>query len=343
MASIQDYKPIIIESLDILRKREIANKETFKARAYAKVISQLKYHSDPITNLDNLQSIQGIGEKITKKIKEILETGELKVAERAKEIYQIDALDALQKIYGVGPSKANQLIASGINSISKLREELKNDSKILNDKQRIGLKYYDDLLERIPRNEMEQHRDRILGSLPEEMKEFQTELVGSFRRNAESSGDIDVLIRVPKNIPSKMVCQYFYDYVQHLIDKKYIIEILALGEHKCMAICRIGGGKARRLDLLMTPDEEYAYSLLYFTGSDRFNVAFRQYTLQKGYTLNEHRLTPLNDDVPIPPYMTSEKDIFRFLKLRYIDPSQRVDNKQIIQVIYKPKIHHSSP
>jgi hypothetical protein len=48
MASIQDYKPIIIESLDILRKREIANKETFKARAYAKVISQLKYHSDPI-------------------------------------------------------------------------------------------------------------------------------------------------------------------------------------------------------------------------------------------------------------------------------------------------------
>lgn len=93
----------------------------------------------------------------------------------------------------------------------------------------------------------------------------------------------------------------------------------------------------------MTPDEEYAYSLLYFTGSDRFNVAFRQYTLQKGYTLNEHRLTPLNDDVPIPPYMTSEKDIFRFLKLRYIDPSQRVDNKQIIQVIYKPKIHHSSP
>ena len=68
MASIQDYKPIIIESLDILRKREIANKETFKARAYAKVISQLKYHSDPITNLDNLQSIQGIGEKITKKM-----------------------------------------------------------------------------------------------------------------------------------------------------------------------------------------------------------------------------------------------------------------------------------
>lgn len=343
MASIQDYKPIIIESLDILRKREIANKETFKARAYAKVISQLKYHSDPITNLDDLQSIQGIGDKITKKIKEILETGELKVAERAKEIYQIDALDDLQKIYGIGPSKANQLIASGINTISKLREELKKDSKILNDKQRIGLKYYEDLLERIPRNEMEQHRDRILGSLPEEMKEFQTELVGSFRRNAESSGDIDVLIRVPKNIPSKMVCQYFYDYVQHLIDEKYIIEILALGEHKCMAICRIGGLKARRLDLLMTPDDEYAYSLLYFTGSDRFNVAFRQYALQKGYTLNEHRLTPLNNDVTIPPYMTTEKDIFRFLKLRYIDPPQRIDNKQIIPAVYKPKIHHSSP
>ncbi len=343
MASIQDYKPIIIESLDILRKREIANKETFKARAYAKVISQLKYHSDPITNLNDLQSIQGIGDKISKKIKEILETGELKVAERAKELYPIEALDALQKIYGVGPSKANQLIESGIKSISQLREELKKNSKLLNDKQRIGLKYYEDLLERIPRSEMEQHQHRILGSLPDEMKEFQTELVGSFRRNAESSGDIDVLIRVPKDIPSEKVCQYFYDYVQHLIDEKYIIEVLALGEHKCMAICRIGGLKARRLDLLMTPDEEYAYSLLYFTGSDRFNVGFRQHALQKGYTLNEHRLTPLYSDIPVPPYMKTENDIFRFLKLRYIDPSQRVDDKQIIPVVYRPKIHTSLP
>ena len=88
----------------------------------------------------------------------------------------------------------------------------------------------------------------------------------------------------------------------------------------------------------MTPDNEYAYALLYFTGSDKFNVAFRQYATNKGYTLNEHTLTPLRSDLPVPPYMENEKDIFNFLGLRYIEPSRRVDEKQII-----PKARRQMP
>ena len=115
-----------------------------------------------------------------------------------------------------------------------------------------------------------------------------------------------------------------------------------------MAICRRDKTSvARRLDLLMTPEEEYAYSILYFTGSDRFNVAFRQHALEKGYTLNEHALTVVNPStkaaVPpnehaltnvspgpkaVPP-MESEEDIFRFLGLRYVLPTERIDGKQI--------------
>jgi DNA polymerase lambda len=334
----QNVKQIIIDSLDILRKREISKKETFKARAYAKVITQLKNYDQPITSFEDVQSIHGIGEKISEKIKEILETGKLKVAERAMELYPIDALDTLQNIYGVGPSKANELITQGIMNIQQLRERVKENPAILNEKQRIGLYYYEDLLERIPRSEMEQHRDKIFEVLPKNMKEFQTELVGSFRREVESSGDIDVLIRVPKGLTKKAVKEHFFEYVQKMIDDKYIVEVLALGEHKCMAICRLEGGKARRLDLLMTPDEEYAYSMLYFTGSDRFNVGFRQYTLEKGYTLNEHKLTPLRDNVPVPYYMSSENDIFKFLGLRWIEPSQRKDGNQIIPIRHKPKI-----
>lgn len=114
----------------------------------------------------------------------------------------------------------------------------------------------------------------------------------------------------------------------------YIEEVLALGEHKCMAICRLQGPlglKARRLDLLLTPDEEYAYALLYFTGSDQFNVAFRNHAVQMCYTLNEHRLLPLTPDVPQPPSMKKEDDIFRFLGLRYIPPHERVNKEQILK------------
>ena len=43
MATITtDHKKTIIDSLEILRKRDTANKEVFSARAYANVIAQLK-------------------------------------------------------------------------------------------------------------------------------------------------------------------------------------------------------------------------------------------------------------------------------------------------------------
>jgi DNA polymerase/3'-5' exonuclease PolX len=333
-----DYKQTIIDALEVLRKRDIANKEPFKARAYAKVISQLKAHTSPITTYEDLKTITGIGEQISNKIKEILETGSLEVAEMAKQIYNIDALDAFQNIYGVGPAKANDLIKEGITTITDLREAVKKNPKLLNDKQKIGLKHYEDLLERIPRIEMEEHRDVLDSLKPDEMEEYETEIVGSFRREAATSGDIDVLIRVPAGVDSATAKNNLSYYVKMLEGFGYIEETLALGEHKCMAISRIYNGKARRLDLLMTPDNEYAYAILYFTGSDRFNVAFRQYALNKGYTLNEHTLTPLRQDLPSPSYMKTEKDIFKFLGLRYIEPSKRIDHNQITPLKSRPKV-----
>ena len=333
-----DYKETIIDSLEVLRKRDVADKAVHSARAYAKVITQLKNYNGTITEYDDVKNITGIGAKMEKKIKEILETGSLAAAEKARELYNIDALDALQNIYGVGPAKATDLVKAGIVSISQLREEIKSNPKLLNDKQKIGLKYYEELLERIPRTEMEEHRDILHTLLPDEMTEYDTEIVGSFRREATNSGDIDVLIRVPFNADAKTAKANLELYVKMLEGFGYIEEILALGEHKCMAISRMYNGKARRLDLLMTPDEEYAYSILYFTGSDRFNVAFRQYAIDKGYTLNEHTLTPIKAGVQTPPYMKTEKDIFKFLGLRYIDPSKRVDGNQIISIKSRPKV-----
>lgn len=338
MSIANDYKQIIIDSLDILRKRDIADKAVFSARAYQKVINQLTTYNGSITSYDDIKNIDGIGAKMEKKIKEILETGSLASAKRAKELYNIDALDTLQNIYGVGPAKAMDLVKSGIISIKQLREEVKKNPKLLNDKQKIGLKYYEDLLERIPRVEMEEHRDILESLKPDDMEDYETEIVGSFRREATDSGDIDVLIRVPAETSAKTAKNNLELYVKLLEGFGYIEEVLALGEHKCMAISRMYQGKPRRLDLLMTPDEEYAYAILYFTGSNIFNVAFRQYALDKGYTLNEHTLTPIRPGVATVPYMKTEKDIFKFIGLRYIEPSKRVDSNQIIPIKSRPKV-----
>jgi DNA polymerase beta len=249
------------------------------------------------------------------------------VAERAKELYSIDSLDAFQKIYGVGPAKATELVEKGIRTIADLRSRVKDEPALLNDKQHIGLRYYEDLLERIPRAEMEQHDAMLRGSLPPAMADMESHLVGSFRRGAPTSGDIDLLIRIPDASQGKRLLA---DYVERMQKTRYIEEVLAIGEHKCMAICRLSPNeKARRLDILLAPTEEYVYSLFYFTGSDQFNVAVRQFCLTEGYTLNEHRLTPLHATTTKPPSMETEEDLFSFLCLRWVDPTERINGQQV--------------
>ena len=325
-----DFTTQIVEALSILQQRDLSEKKPFQARAYQTVIKQLKEkqaNNIPIRTFADLQDVKGLGEKIQKKIQEIFETGHLQSAEKAKEVYHTESLKAFQNIYGVGPVKAKELVDQGFRTIADLRKAIHQNQLILHEKQLIGLQYYEDLLERIPREEMDQHRQFLHEYLPAELV-FDSEIVGSYRRGLSSSGDIDMLLKA--TTPS--ITKIFTEFVDDLKEEGYIKHILALGPHKCMAICQLEGKLARRLDLLIVPQEEYAYSMLYFTGSDQFNVAFRHHALEKGYTLNEHRLTALRiqGDGPIPQ-MVSEKDIFRFLGLRYVEPHQRVDKHQLMK------------
>lgn len=321
-----DYRPLILDALTVLYKREIAEKEVFKARAYEKVITQLKASTDPIRSYEDVASLEGVGKKIALKIKEIIETGVLKAAERTKEEYSLNTLDAFQNIYGVGPKKAAELINAGIRSIAHLRETVVKQPKLLNAKQLIGLQYYEDLIERIPRSEMLEHK-KFLTSVISDF--FPFEIVGSFRRGAENSGDIDVLLHVSSRISEDTANKRFNACVKAMQSSGYIQEILAMGEKKCMAICHLPGGKSRRIDLLMTPDEEYAYALLYFTGSDLFNIQFRNHAASLGYKMNEHTMIPIREGVTPPPRMKEEKDIFAFLGLTYIEPKDRLQGNVI--------------
>jgi len=325
-----DYKEIIIKELDTLRRADIARRELFSAKAYAKVIEQLRAMSTPIQNINDVKGVAGVGKNIKLKIQEILETGSLKAATEARKETNLESLEILQGIHGVGPVKAKQLVETkGIKTIADLRKTLAGDPDLLNDVQKMGLKYYEDAIERIPRQEMAMHEALILTALD---PRFTGVVVGSYRRGAENSGDIDVLLMLSDTLSKKEQGQLFLDMIQLLKESDYIVDTLAQGPKKFLGYVRLEGEKARRLDLLMTPEEEFAYAILYFTGSQNFNVAFRSYALEKGYTLNEHTLKPVKEGVPSVPPMKTEEDIFAFLGLEYVEPEQRIGEKNIVPV-----------
>ena len=105
-----------------------------------------------------------------------------------------------------------------------------------------------------------------------------------------------------------------------------MVEILSRGKSKCLAICKLPNGTARRVDFLYSSPEEFAFAILYFTGSKLFNTVQRQTALNLGYTLNEHgicymvngkRGKKVNQSFP------TEKSIFDFLHMEYIEPCDR--------------------
>lgn len=326
-----DFKPLIVSEFETVRLADLSEGRKFQAIAYSKFLGKLKTVG-AIYTFEDIAEVAGKG-KIADKVREIIDTGALGAAQRARENTDVGAYDALLKVYGVGPVKAKALISAGITSIDGLREAVAIQPGLLTDAQKVGLEYYEDILERIPRAEMELHEQVVIDAIDPVLMD--ATVVGSYRRGAENSGDIDVLISMPSSIRPALIAQHFAEYVERLVEVGYIEAVLAQGATKCLAVCRLPpvDGEpsiARRLDLLMIPRDQYAYALLYFTGSDRFNVAMRGWALEKGYTMNEHKMTVVKEGVIEPPYMAREQDIFYFLGLKWVEPTCRVDGDQVV-------------
>ncbi len=321
-----DFKPLIVKELETVRLADLSEGRKFQAIAYSKFLAKLKTVG-AVHSFDDVAEIAGKG-KIADKVKEIIETGSLGAAERARASTDVGAYEALLKVYGVGPVKAKALIAAGVTSINEPRSRAAPDRGLLSDSRTVGLEHYEDILERIPRAEMEQHAQVVEDAIDPVLMDIM--VVGSYRRGAADSGDIDVLISMPSSLSAEDIATQFSEYVDRLVQIGYIEAVLAQGPTKCLAVCRLPGEKARRLDLLMIPRNQYAYASLYFTGSDLFNVAMRGWALEKGYTMNEHGMRPTKESLPEPPFMLREQDIFHFLGLKWVEPTSRVDEAQVV-------------
>lgn len=306
-------KKELIKNLKILEEYETLNKQPFKARAYSKVINSIEMSTDKLNNIDSFANIKGIGNKIKEKIKEYFETGKINAVERALADPKFSLKRKLSNLYGVGPVKIKDLMEK-VNSFEELKEKL----ELLNDKQKIGLKYYDDMIQRIPMYEGKKHYDIINKTFNKTYKDIEFELVGSYRRQNSDMGDIDVLIKNRPDLELK-------NLITELKSSGYIIETLANGKNKFMGLCKLSPElPARRIDILIADPSYYYYALLYFTGSYQFNIYMRRIALQKDISLSEYGFKDKNGKIiDTTDKIKSEKDIFEYLEVPYVLPENR--------------------
>lgn len=308
-----DHKVEIIKNLKILEEYETLNKQPFKARAYNKVISSIELSTDSHDTFESFSNIKGIGDKIKDKIKEYFKTGKIIAVENALNDKMFSLKRNLSNLYGVGPVKIIELMKK-VESF----EELKTKPELLNDKQKIGLKYYDDMLQRIPMSEGKKHYSIINKIFNKTYSNIEFELVGSYRRKNIDMGDIDILIKNRPDLELK-------NLINELKSSNYIIETLANGKNKFMGLCKIAPElPARRIDILIADPSYYYFALLYFTGSYQFNIYMRRVALQKKLSLTEYGFKDKNKKIiDTTADIKSEKDIFEYLEIPYVLPENR--------------------
>ena len=313
-----------IELMEKLADIMLKQGEPFRARAYQKAQETIMAYPSDILSPSDLKGKPGIGETIMDKLNEYVQTGTLKVLEREKN----NPVNILAEVYGIGPKKAKDLVEQGITSIAELRE----NQQLLNDIQKVGLQYYEDILKRIPRSEIEDYKAIFENAFPTGT-DGKMEIVGSYRRGAQSSGDIDVII-------TSKSPNVFTTFVDNLIKSKTILHVLSRGPTKCLVVTKIpSSDAARRVDFLYTTPEEFPFAILYFTGSKIFNTVMRHIALEKGYTMNEHgiyKMEAKKKGEKVNRAFRTEEDIFDFLRLEYKSPIERTDGRAIIVKKSKP-------
>lgn len=330
MSNKIDYKPVILKILNKLYTIETANKQRFKAIAFKNAIKNIQESNKAVKTLDDLKDIKGIGKGILKRIEEIIETGELEELKDSND--DIDYINEMMRIHGIGPSKAKELVEEHkIKSI----EDLEQNLDLLNDKQKIGIIYYKDFEKRIPKGQMCKHNAYIGKIIKNVDHRLKFEIVGSYRRGAKDSGDIDVIItREDDPVDYDDIIK---DIVESFNKDKYLIDTFALGKHKYLGVCRLPQHKTyRRIDILYTRRNEFPFALMYFTGSQESNVIIRQLALSKGFSLSEYGLKHIdgkNKNKFVDYKFNDEQDIFKFLGLKYIPPKNRSSDIDITKYL----------
>lgn len=321
----------------------------YKLMVIKKTIDIIAKFKKKITSGSQLSNIKGIGDKTISRINEIIDTGKLseinlglghELDQRLGQ-EQIKSVKELSSIYGIGPVKASEFYSKyKIRNLKELVKAYKQGIIELTDQMKLGIKYKDTLVEKIPRILIARLDIFVHDQLQKIDNDFISVVCGSYRRGNPYSSDVDILI-TNKKLKSKEDTGKYLKLVIDNFKKYFIINSLTtsynthfqgFASFKLIPNLPSDYNKKEfnvksnviRLDIILVPIQFFYPALLHFTGSGNFNQKLRLHAKSLGYKLSEYGLiktSELGDEVYLEA--KSEKDIFDTLLLKYVPPEKR--------------------
>lgn len=121
-------------------------------------------------------------------------------------------------IWGVSAITAEEFYKRGWRDLDDVVEFGWDDSR-LSRSQQIGVKYYDEFLQKIPRAEVETIANTVLEHANKLWKGYQMTVVGGYRRGKAMSGDVDLVLSHPDETATY---RFVSTLTSDLIDAKFI-------------------------------------------------------------------------------------------------------------------------
>ncbi len=310
----------ILKEISVLM--ELKDENPFKIRAYqnaARALESSDIDFGKDLKIENLTSIKGIGSHTAERIKELTDTGKLKLYHDLKQSIPSGLVEMLS-IPTLGPRKIKYLYDNlGISNIGQL--EYACIENRLMDLPNFGKKTQENILKGI--EILKKYQGKYLyASIIEEAENIhqkiqnfeyvkRSSLAGSVRRKKEIVKDIDVVASSDK--PDKVM-----DFFTGLDEA---VDIIARGDTKSSIRLKSG----INVDIRIVDDNQYPYALHHFTGSKEHNTAMRTAAKKDNIKMNEYGLFKNNKFIKC----SDEKDIYSFFSMDWIPPELRENYGEI--------------
>ncbi|GFO08504.1 DNA polymerase lambda [Plakobranchus ocellatus] len=325
-ANVNKY---ITDKLEEMVKAYESTNDKWRALGYQKAIGTLRKHPKEISSWEEAKSLPGIGARLADKIWEIAQSGELRKLKEFESSEELQVLKLFTNVWGAGPHTAQLWYQQGFRTIADLQQKAN-----LNHQQKVGVRLYDDFLNRMPREEVAEIETMVKDAAESIQLGIIAQTCGSYRRGKPTCGDVDILITHPDGKSHRNV---FHKLLAKLKENGFLTDDLVSAEEtgnqkKYMGVCKLPGEnrKHRRIDIIVVPFNEYGCALVYFTGSAHFNRSLRHLCKKQNMSLNEHALKygvvrkgaeKIHEGTIIPT--PTEESVFKTLNVPFRPPEER--------------------
>ncbi len=301
---------------------EIKGENPFKIAAYRRAAKALEEDVRSMDQIEDVESLPGIGKGTATIINELLKTGESTLLEELKSEIP-EGLMELLNIPGLGGKKIASLYKHlHIEDLASLQEACEEEK--VQQLPGFGKRTEQNILEAI--HEYGEGPERfpismvipIVAEIEEQLETIadieQYSVAGSYRRLQETVKDLDFVIATDNPIKVS----------EKLTKLRHIRSVVSAGETKVSL--EFTYEYPINIDFRLVPAGAFITTLHHFTGSQDHNILMRQLAKKSGEKISEYGIETEDGELLT---FESEEQLYRYYNIHYIPPELREGKREI--------------